>query len=520
MSKKASPALFELIKSMSKSEKRYFKILSSRHTIGEENNYITLFDFIEQLTEYDEEAVFRQFKGEAFLNQFSITKNRLYESIMKALDAFHANSSIDSQLARLLHGAEILFKKGLYEHAKRQLISAERLAKKHEKNNVLVEINFKLSKLIETANYSKTNTDDITRIQNENSKQLEILEYQNKLWSIKSKLFMLLNKKGKARSKSDIEEYRQFITQLEQLHRPSSGNFETAYLYNHIYSAYNYATLDDSKSLIYSLNNAALFAENPDKVKQQPNTYFSTLTNIIHLYSQQGKYKEAHHQLNELKSFPKTYTIELTPDLEIKFFASNYSIELMLYVQQAEYSRALELEPSIKQGIEIYGSSISPVRKAYLYFQLAMASFAKEEYKKSLKWTNTILNDTSIDEKEEITAFTHILNLITHLELKNNELLPYAIKNTTRFLKKRNRTFKFETIFLNYLKKATKLDDYFEKIELLEAIQSEVEAISKDPFESVAFEYFDFNSWLCAKLKNTSFMEVKRQQYITSISAA
>ena len=37
-------ALFDLIKSMTMSEKRYFKIYSSKHTIGEKNEYIRLFD--------------------------------------------------------------------------------------------------------------------------------------------------------------------------------------------------------------------------------------------------------------------------------------------------------------------------------------------------------------------------------------------------------------------------------------------------------------------------------------------
>src|SRR5690554_7734724 len=101
MSKTASPALYELIKSLTKSEKRYFKIYASRHTIGEVNNGIRIFDFIDQQEEFDEEALYTHFKGEAFLNQFPITKNRLYEQIISALDAFHAKNDIDRKSTRL-----------------------------------------------------------------------------------------------------------------------------------------------------------------------------------------------------------------------------------------------------------------------------------------------------------------------------------------------------------------------------------------------------------------------------------
>ena len=47
MSSKVNEALFELIHSMTKSEKRYFKLLSSRHAIGGESNYTLLFDKID-----------------------------------------------------------------------------------------------------------------------------------------------------------------------------------------------------------------------------------------------------------------------------------------------------------------------------------------------------------------------------------------------------------------------------------------------------------------------------------------
>lgn len=126
MSKKASSHLHELIKSLTKSEKRYFKIYSSRHTIGEENNYIQLFDYIEQQEEYNEEILFQHFKGAAFLNKFSITKNRLYDSVIKALDAYHANNSLEAQLYKQLHASTILYDKGLYKQSLKLLLSAKK----------------------------------------------------------------------------------------------------------------------------------------------------------------------------------------------------------------------------------------------------------------------------------------------------------------------------------------------------------------------------------------------------------
>ena len=65
MSNKASDQLHKLIKSLSKPEKRYFKVFSSRHIIGDENNYQTLFDAIDKQEEYDEEKLMKKFKDKS-----------------------------------------------------------------------------------------------------------------------------------------------------------------------------------------------------------------------------------------------------------------------------------------------------------------------------------------------------------------------------------------------------------------------------------------------------------------------
>ena len=86
MSKKSSSDLFDLIKSLKQSEKRYFKIFSERHVIGEKNNYVMLFDAIDNMAEYDELALI---KSNPFLKEslLSDQKYHLYGLILKSLAA-------------------------------------------------------------------------------------------------------------------------------------------------------------------------------------------------------------------------------------------------------------------------------------------------------------------------------------------------------------------------------------------------------------------------------------------------
>lgn len=58
--KTSSDKLFTLIKSLAKNEKRYFKRSSQLHKLKEGNQYLLLFDAIEQQEVYDEEKIKKQ----------------------------------------------------------------------------------------------------------------------------------------------------------------------------------------------------------------------------------------------------------------------------------------------------------------------------------------------------------------------------------------------------------------------------------------------------------------------------
>ena len=81
MSKVPSQALFHLIKALNKLEKRYFKLYSSRHVIGEKNNYVRIFDLIDKQSLYDESAILE--KASISKKQLENYKRHLYELILK-----------------------------------------------------------------------------------------------------------------------------------------------------------------------------------------------------------------------------------------------------------------------------------------------------------------------------------------------------------------------------------------------------------------------------------------------------
>lgn len=108
---KKRDALYDLIKSLTQNEKRYFKIYASRHTIGKENKYVKLFESIDKLNNYDEAKLKAKIKKESFAGHLAASKNYLYNLILECLDIYHKDSSIDRQISKYINIAGFFLKK-------------------------------------------------------------------------------------------------------------------------------------------------------------------------------------------------------------------------------------------------------------------------------------------------------------------------------------------------------------------------------------------------------------------------
>jgi hypothetical protein len=105
--------LARLIQSLSKSEKRYFKLFTGLQT--GEKGYLRLFDAIDKLGDYDEKKIRKIFEGEDFLKRLPAVKNYLYGQILKSLRVINSGNTVDSQLREMMEDAAILYDKCLYK---------------------------------------------------------------------------------------------------------------------------------------------------------------------------------------------------------------------------------------------------------------------------------------------------------------------------------------------------------------------------------------------------------------------
>jgi hypothetical protein len=508
MSSRPSDFLFKLIKSLTRAEKRYYKIAEEAFNPLENKITVHIFDAINNQDEYNDEALKKKFG-----NTFNTTnKSRVYDSILRSLDAFHANSSIDAQIKHDLHCAEILYKKGLYDQCAKLLMSTKKMAQKYERHSGLFEINLWEKKIIEKDNYSGKTEKDINSFLHDDLLIGEKVKNFNDYWNIKSRLFMILNKRGKVRNQEELANFKSIIDNTLLKTVESALSTETKYLFNHIYSAYYFGVGDYTNCSDFLKRNVDLIETNIPIFEEEPNIYFSVLTNIIYVSSQLKNYDDTFMYLRKLREVPQKFNVDKNEDMELKLFSSANSIEITIYNQLGEFERAIELVPKIELGLLKYADNLNKVRVAYFCSCIAIAYFGVAQYQQALKWNNKILNNKDIDDVEEAHCHAEMFNVIVHIELKNDKIIPYMLASAQRYLKNKKRVYKFENVFLNFVGKMIKEKNKAASKDLYQQFLDDINQLRLDAFESRAFEHFDYVSWAESKLSSFTFRDIVEQK--------
>ena len=518
--RKTTDELFQLIQSLSKSEKRHFKLFASRHVIGEENDYIRLFEAINRQEEYDEPKIIKLFSQRPFVKQFSNKKNYLFQIITNALRDYHAHSSINVEIQNLLHEVEILYNKALYQSAKKALLKAKKLASASQHYSIMPEIFWWEKKLLAATFYFDSSANPISVDGNSLEEQLSVLkkiEHNEKYWNIKSLVFPFLRTRGL--KTSNLKNIEAIIKKLPE--DPSTDNYSIETII-HIYQVYShYYRLKGDREKLYKNTKklVELIEKNSvDIVSQHIDLYMSSLHNLLLGQRLVGEYEEFFSTLKKLKAIEQNSKAGKYTHIRQKIFSSSY-LELWVYIDIGEFDKGRKIAEDIEKQLDLYDKYLTLQQKLFFHYLISYFYFGLNQYSKALLWLNKILNDSHTNIREDIHSYSRILNLLIHFEMGNDDLLSYITKSTYRFLYKKERLFQFEDVILNFIRlKMPKVNSKDELIEKFKELKKELIKISEDPFEKQTLDFFDFISWLESKIEKKSFAEMKKRNKLPTIN--
>ena len=515
MPNKNTDPLFQLIKSLTKAEKRYFKLHVKKQVAGEDTKFLKLFDLIDKQKDYNESKILEKDKT-IKSQQLSNLKAHLYKQILQNLRNLNSDEDIDLKIRELIDLSTILYNKCLYDQCVKMLEKAKQTAEKYDKNLLLLEI-IEFEKRLVTK-FIRTNIEDKVSFLIKASDQInEKIKSINTFSNLTIKLYSFYLKIGFLRNNKDFELVNSFLYSTLPVFQEDKLSFdEKMYLYNS-FVGYYFFIQDFERGYGYAKKWVNLFQENSELIAPKLEMYIRAINNLLVSQSKLHKYDEFIVTIPKLDAIKESQDIKLTENIRLLLFKYSATHRINRYFMLGEFTEGAKVIPEIATSLEKFEDLLDTHYIIIFYYKFACMHFGNEDYHKVVFWLNKIINMKDVDLRSDIHSFARILNLISHYELGNIDLVDYYIRSTYRFLIKKNDLHLFQKIIMKFLRKLSSIT----RDQLIDAfieLREQLLPLNEKFYERRAFIYFDIISWLESKIENRNVQETIREKVQRKIS--
>lgn len=501
-------ALFVLIKSLTKSEKRQFKLYVGRLGGNTEAKFYALFKFLEKQKLYNEKEIIQS--GIVTKIQLSNLKAHLYRQLLISLRLNPSHQNIRIQIREQLDFATILYQKGLYKQSLKLLDKAKSMAIENEEKNIAYEI-VELEKVIETQYITRS----ISSRADELSKEAKKLSLANvttsKLSNLSLQLYSLLLKNGPAKNDEEFHKIIDYFNyRLPKFKLTELAFREKLWLYK-AYVWRSFLTQDFLMCYKYSYQWVALFLKNPKMISLHPVFYLkgkNYLLESLFFLKHETKFKK------ELSLFQIEIDSKIIPsngNTDLLVFQYFYANKLHLHFLEGSFKEGEYLVEIIENKIKEYKGYLDSHHIVILYYKIACLYFGMGNNKQCISYLTQIIDSKNLTAAEDLQCFARILNLIAHYECGLDYHLERQFKDTYKFLLKMENLQAVQKEFIVSIKA---LGDVFprEIKNEFKKIHSRLKKFENHPYEKRAFLYLDILSWLESKIENKPIEEIIRKK--------
>lgn len=507
--------LFQLVKTLTKAEKRHFK-LYVRRSSGQENlKFIQLFDLLDKQKTYNEEQIFSRAPSISKA-QLSNLKRHLYQQLMISLRLIHKQRNKDIEIRENLDFAKILYNKGLYQQSVRLLERTKDQADRYKQDKLQLEV-IELEKYIESAYITRSIESRAEKLAIESEKLTKVIENNSRLSNLGLKLFGLYIRTGHARNAKENQEIEDFFKkQMPEIKLDQLSFYEKLY-YFQCYVWYHYIRQDFLKCFASTLRWVEIFRECPEMAWQDPTMYFKGYNFLLATLFYTNDHIKFRKYLADFEAESLNLENRLNTNGKLIRFQYLNNHRINLHFLEGTFKEGVELIPEIEQGLSLYQPYLDEHKVMVFYYKIACLYFGNNDNSHTLDYLNKIINNNTVKVGEDIQSYARILQLICHYEMGNRNLLEYIIKSVYHYLIKMKNLNRVQKEVLNFLRSSI----HFTDDKLMKAFQDlkdKLEDLSNDPYEKRSFLYLDIISWLESKLASKHISEIIREKVLKRTS--
>lgn len=499
-----SDSLFILVKSLSKSEKRQFKLYVGRLGGNTDSKFMALFEALDKMKRYDEASILE--KGIVTKSQVSNLKAHLYRQLLISLRLTPSHQNIRVQIREQLDFATILYQKGLYKQSLKVLDKAKTMAIDNEEKNIAYEI-VELEKIIETQYITRSISTRAEELSKQSKQLSEANNMTSKLSNLSLELYGMMLHTGYVRSDEEKQKVQAFFDkeipdyELEEL-----GFREKLWLFKaHLW--YSFLIQDFLACYKYASRWVRLFDENPQMITRNPVFYLKGLHYLLEsLYylKHESNFKSALSKLEELGEHPAYAKADNLQTLLFLYTSSNRFNHRFMIGDFTDFEPLVE---EVLEGLKSPKFRIDEHHVMVFYYKIASLYFGAENYTKSIEFLGKIINAKSLKTREDLMCFARLLNLIAHYEAGKDYHLESLLRSTYKFLIKMDDLHGVQREMIGFVRGLG--DIYPQELKgAFKELYIKLKQFEDDPYERRAFLYLDVLSWLESKIENRPVSEV------------
>ncbi len=514
MSKNNTDHLYQLIKSLTAAEKRYFKVFVSKGKSKEEAKFIKLFNLIDRYQDYDEARILEAEKS-IKPAQISNLKAHLYRQILQSLANYNPDDDIEIKIRELLIYANLLYNKSLIDQCWKILEKTRQMAENYDKVLLLFEV-LEFEKKLLTKSIRTDIMESVLKLVNETEQLAKRIRNTRIFQNLTIKLYSFYLQIGFIRNAADFERATQFLySSLPAFDEDKLTFNEKMFLY-HSFTGYYFFIQDNERGYQYAKKWYRLFEEHPEKVVPKIEYYIKAFNNLLAAQFKLLKLSEFEECSKKFENIPHIKGLKPTFNIERQIFKYSSIHKINKYFMLGEFTEGTKIIPGIAEGLKKYEASLDTHSLTIFYYKFACMYFGDEDYQKSIFWLNKIINAKDVNIRSDIHGFARILNLISHWELGDTELIDYHIRSTYRYLTKKSDFHLYQQYILKFLRKLAKILPEELKQAFID-LKKDLLPLRNNAYEKRAFLYFDIISWLESKIENRSNQEIIREKAVKRI---
>lgn len=503
-----SGSLYQLIKSLSKAEKRNFKLYAKRNQAADTLKFIELFDLIDKQKEEDDQYVFDKLK-KVNKTQYANLKRHLYGQILVSLRLIHKTKRANIKVREYIDFAYILYGKGLYLQALKILQIAKREAIKHHLKFMHLTI-VEFEKIIESRHITRSGREKAKLLVEEASELNETVSNAIYLSNLRTEIHGRYIDRGHVKDKAERAQLvKEFLPKLQMKEASSLGPIEKIYLFQS-YVWYACTQMDFHACLKYAKKWVTTFEENKELLTRDVDLYMRgyhyVLTACFHIKD----LKTLEKYLEHLEHFRKSNYKKFNSNSQILSFLHVHAGRINRVILSGEFDKGVVVIPKTLRRINRYQDKLDNHRILVFYFKIAFLYFGAGRIKLTIKYLQYIINN-EMNLREDLQAYARLMYLMCLYEQKDFDSINYLLKTYQPFFKKIKHQNQLQKIvlllFQDLMKKSA-----FEHRPILKKYLKELKQLKKDPYTIIAFNYLDIYSWLKSKITNEPLGQIISKQ--------